>query len=78
MTGARITIDVENEAVIAALNALTRRATDMTPAMREIGEVVTRQTKTRIEAGGPAPSARHPLGAALTGDDCTRGSAESG
>ena len=56
MAGARITIETDDANVTAALNALLRRVADPAPALRNIGEEITIQTKERIESGGPSPS----------------------
>ncbi|GEM_PF-4785431 len=55
MAGAGINIHTEGATVIAALQNLTRRASNLSPLMRSIGEEVTIQTKSRIEEGGPIP-----------------------
>lgn len=55
MAGTSLTIDIDDRAVLDALQGLQRAAEDLTPAFREIGEYLTEATRTRIEHGGPAP-----------------------
>ncbi|MGB4828665.1 MAG: phage virion morphogenesis protein [Paracoccaceae bacterium] len=50
-----IKITLSTDKVIAAFEELERRMEDFSPVMRDIGELLSRSTKERIGAGGPAP-----------------------
>lgn len=45
-----INIEFDNASVLAALSQLQRAAADLSPALREIGEVLTESTKQRFAA----------------------------
>ena len=54
MAGIAIRIDIQDEAVRAALDRLGAAAEDLTPAMDEIGDYLTAATQQRFERGtGP-------------------------
>lgn len=62
MAGTHITIDVDDRNVRQMLERLLGRATDMTPAMHNIGEALVHATWRRFEAEkGPDDKSWHPL-----------------
>lgn len=55
MAGATITVTLDDAEVKTALTRLGTRMSDLSPAMRSIGEKLLQSTRGRIEHGGPAP-----------------------
>ena len=51
----QVKIEVKDQAVTVALQALARAAGDVRPALRGIGEYLRESTQRRILAGGPGP-----------------------
>ena len=61
MAGATIRIEVEDKAVKSALARMQKRAADLTPAMDEIGSMLTASVLNRFETGtGPGGQAWPP------------------
>lgn len=50
-----IQIEMKDEAVKAALSDLSRKFSDLSPVMKDIGEYMVRSTEDRFNRQGPAP-----------------------